>query len=92
MGEDCLDCHWVASLQSHHDCVLAGGVDQPLVYEALNGRMATAALADENFPGARGERERLRMHQRIVKDELGALENFRSAQREQVRCAGAGAD
>src|SRR5213594_4319358 len=83
--------HGVASLQPYHDTVLAGGVHQPLVYETLGCRMAAAALADENFPGARGERERLRVHERIVKDQLGALENFRRAQREKVRCAGSGA-
>jgi len=50
--------------------------------------MAAAALAYENFPGARGERERPRVHQRIVEDQLGALENFRSAQGEQSGAPG----
>jgi len=72
----------IASLQAHYDSVLAGGVRQLLVYEALGGGMAAAALAHENFPGARGEGERLRVHQRIVEDQLGALENFRGAQSE----------
>src|SRR5204863_204346 len=70
----------VASLQPHHDTVLAGGVHQPLVDEALGRRVAAAALAHENFPGVHGERERLRVHERIVIYQLGALENFRRAQ------------
>jgi hypothetical protein len=34
----------------------------------------------------------VRVHKRIVKDQLGALENFRRAQSEQIGCAGTGAD
>jgi len=51
--------------------------------------MAAAALAHKNFPGAHGERERLRLHKGIVEDQLGALENLRRAQSEKIRCAGA---
>jgi hypothetical protein len=49
-------------------------------------------LRHENLSGARGERERLRVHESVVKHHVGALENFRRAQSEKVRCAGAGAD
>ena len=54
--------------------------------------MLAAALADGDLLGARGERDGVRMHQRVVEHDVGALEQPRRAQRQQVRCARAGAD
>ena len=54
--------------------------------------MPAAALADGDLLGAGGERERVRMHERVVKDDVGLGEQARSADRQQVGRAGAGAD
>ena len=84
--------HRVATLEAHHDVVCRGSVDEPLVDELLRGRLPAAALADGDLHGARRESERIRMHQSIVKDDVGALEQLRRAQGQQIRCAGARAD
>ncbi len=84
--------HRVAALEAHDHFVMRGGVDQALVDEALRGGVAAAALADRDLLGARGERERVRMHERVVEDDVGPLEQPRGAQRQQVGGAGTGAD
>ena len=50
------------------------------------------ALAHVHEARARGERQRVGMHQRVVEDDVGALEQARGAQREEVGRARAGAD
>ena len=54
--------------------------------------MPAAALAYGNLYGARGQRQRFGVHQRVVEHDVGALQQPRRAQREQVRRAGPGAD
>ena len=84
--------HRIASFQPHDDGVLARRVDEALVDEALRGGMPAAALADREPLGAPGERERVRVHQRVVEHDVGPREEPRRAQREEVGRTRAGAD
>ena len=54
--------------------------------------MLAAAFADRDVLGVRGERDRLRMDERVVEHDVGALEHVGRAQRQQIRRAGTGAD
>ena len=72
-------------------CV-ARRIDEALVDELLRGRMLAAALADGELLRARGERDRVRMHERVVEHDVGLLEQACRAQRQEVGRAGAGAD
>ena len=84
--------HRVAAFQSHHITIVARGFDQLLVDETLIRRDLSRAFADGNFLGFRRERNRIRMHQRVVENNVGVGENPRRAQREQIGRAGACAD
>src|SRR5207249_1112585 len=84
--------HRVAAFQSHDDVVLRGRIDETLVDEPLRRGMAAATLAHGDLLGALRERERIRVYERVVKDDVSACEQIRRAQREQVGCAGTGAD
>ena len=72
--------------------MLAGGVHQALVDELLRRRMASAALAHGDLLGVHGKRDRIRMHQRVVEDDIGFGQQTCGAQRQQIGIAGAGAD
>ncbi len=67
-------------------------VDEPLADEALCGRVPAAALADGDDLGARGERERFGVHERVVEHDVRAREHLRRADRQQIRRAGSRAD
>ena len=69
-----------------------GGVDQALVDEVLCRRMAPAALSDRHLLGACRQGDRLRMHQGIVEDDVGLLEQPCGAYGQQVRSTRPGAD
>ena len=84
--------HRVAALEPDHDGMRLGGIDQSLVDELLCRGMFSAALADRDLLRARGQCDRLRMHQSVMKDDVGLLEQLCRAQGQQVRCTGAGTD
>ena len=65
-----------------------GSIDQTLVDEALRRRVPAAAFADRDFFRVLRKRERIRMHQRVVEHDVGALEQLRGAHRDQIRRAG----
>jgi hypothetical protein len=54
--------------------------------------MLAAALADSDLFGSGSHRDGARMHQRIVKNDIGTLEQARSTQRKQIGCARSGTD
>ncbi len=60
--------------------------------EHLRGRVPSAALVDRHGFGAGRERNRFRVHQRVMHDDVRAFEQSRRPQREKVGRAGAGAD
>ena len=84
--------HRIAAFEANDDRVSLRRVDEPFVDELLRGGVFPAAFADGDLFGAGGERHRIGMHQRIVEDDVGLREQFRRAQREQVRRAGSGAN
>ena len=67
-------------------------IDQTLVDETLRGGVCAATLADSDPLGVVRQRDRLRMHERIVEDDVCALEQACGSQRQQVGCAGTGSD
>ena len=69
-----------------------GGIDQSLVNELLRRRVLAATLANQDLLGTRRERDRVRMHQRIIEDNVGPLQQSRRAQRKKVGRARTGAD
>src|SRR5690349_2807979 len=72
--------HGVATLQAHDDCVLARRVDEPLVDEALRSGLASATLADRDLLRALRERNRFRMHERVMEHNVRAFEETRCTQ------------
>ena len=54
--------------------------------------MPSAALANRDFYSVHRECDDVRMHQRVVEHDVGALQQPRSPQRQKVRCARAGTD
>ena len=84
--------HRVAALQPHHHAVAPRRVGEALVDEVLRRRMPAATLADGDLFGAERERQRLRMNQSVVENDVGLAEQPGRAQGKEVRCAGSGAD
>ena len=54
--------------------------------------MPPAALANRDLYGVHGECDGVRMHQGIMENDVGALQQPRRPQREEIRRARAGAD
>ena len=71
--------HRIAAFKPHDYCMLVCRIDQALVDETLQRRMLAATLADGDFFRALCQRERLRMHQRVVKHDVCAGEQARRA-------------
>jgi len=72
--------------------VFLRGIYQPLVDEALCSRMAAAAFADGNLFRLVRERNRIRMHQCVVKHDIGTAQQLGCAQRQQIGRARSCAD
>jgi hypothetical protein len=72
--------------------VLARGIDEALVDEALRGRMLPAALAHGDTLGVAREADRVGMHQRIMENHVGTREHVRGPQRQKVGRTRPGAD
>jgi len=83
--------HRVAALQPHHHAVAMGCVGEPLVDEALRGRVAAAALADGDFLSLDESKYRLG-NQGVMENDVGLAEQPGRAHGEEVGCTRPGAD
>ncbi len=69
-----------------------GRIDQPLVDEALGGRVTAAAFADGDSLGLRRQCNNFRIDQRVVKNDVGTLEQACRPQRQKIGRTGTGAN
>ena len=84
--------HRIATLEAHHHAMRARGIGEPLVDEALRGRVAPAALAHGDFLCSMRQQKYFFGHQGVVKHDIRLAEQPDRANREEVRSTRSGAD
>jgi len=83
--------HRVAALEPHHHAVVMGSIGEPLVDEALRGRMPPAALADGDLFSLYKRKDSLG-NQSIMENNVRLAEQPGRAHGEEVGCTRPGAD
>lgn len=85
--------HWIAAFESHDGWTNLNEACHTGIYVVLRHHTSAAVLAEGDFHGIRpAVSEDGGIYQIVVKDGVGALENFDAAERDEARIARSGTD